>query len=484
MPPCFSRLFLVFLFASCWSTGNSQGVDVTLPPREPVRLVAEFCANCHGPYLTGNVAPNLLDTLSNHGTDDESVTRSIRDGWPLSGMPAFGHLMSEAELSSVVAYIRRQTSAFRFGQIPAPLPPSEGPRRSELHTFKVETLVDGLDTPWGIEFLPGYENRMLVTERAGRLRVIENGRLVAEPIRGLPKIWVKQDGGLLDVTIHPRYAENGWIYLAFSEAGVQPETSMTVVVRGRIKDGEWVDQQDIFRPSPEMFWANNSHFGCRFLWDQNENLFYTFGDRGKPYLAQDISTPFGKIHRVRDDGRPAPDNPLLFQTGALGTIWSYGNRHVQGLAFHPQTGRLWATEHGPRGGDELNRIEPGRNYGWPVISYGKSQIGETIHGTEYPGMEQPIVHWTPAIAAGALNFYTGDRFPRWKNHLFLASLAHQELRRIETDGDRVTHQEILIKNEGRVRDVVTGPGGYIYVAFNNPGRIARLVPVTETTTTP
>lgn len=479
-----SRAVLTLVFAGLLPTGVSFAADSPLTPREPAKLVPEFCASCHGPNLTGNVAPNLLDTQSNHGTDEESVYRSIRDGWPLTGMMGFGHLLSEVEIRSLVTYINRQSNAFRFGRIPAPVPPSEAPRTSELHTFRVETLAEGLDTPWGIAFLPGSGNRMLVTERAGRLRVLENDQLLPDPIRGLPEIWARQDGGLLDVSVHPRYAENGWIYLAYSMPGINADTSMTAVVRGRIREGAWVDQQDIFRPGPELFWVDNSHYGARFLWDKDENLYYSLGERGRPYLAQDLANAVGKIHRVRDDGSPAPQNPFLFQPGALGSIWSYGHRHVQGLDFHPLTGQLWAAEHGPRaGGDELNRIEPGRNYGWPVISYGQPQIGEKIHGTEYPGMEQPVVHWTPTIAPSAVAFYTGDRFPKWKNHLLLTALSHQELRRIETDGDRVVHQEVLIKNEGRVRDVATGPDGLIYVAFNNPGRIARLVPVTASETT-
>ena len=452
-----------------------RAADAPKPPREPAKLAAEFCASCHGPNLTGAAAPNLLDTIWNHGDDPASIARGIRTGWPETGMPPFGAILSDAEVNGLVAYLGAQGNAFKFGRIPAPPPPSDAPIRSELHAFRVETIADGLDTPWGIAFLP--DGRILVTERPGRLRVIERGKLVAAPIGGTPKVWAVQDGGLLDVIAHPDFARNGWIYLAFSEAGgPRPGLSETVVVRGRIRDGQWVDQQDIFRAPPEQYYRDTSHYGCRFLWDRTGHLFFTIGERGQATEAQNLASPLGKIHRVLDDGRVPPDNPFANRPGALGSVWTYGNRHVQGLQFHPVTGKLWATEHGPRGGDELNRIEPGRNYGWPVISMGVPQFSEKIEGTERAGMEQPIVFWTPAIAPSGIEFYTGDRFPRWKNHLFVAALAYQELRRIETDGDKVVRQEVLIKNQGRVRDVTTGPDGLLYVAFNNPGRIARLVP--------
>ena len=251
---------------------------------------------------------------------------------------------------------------------------------------------------------------------------------------------------------------------------------MTVIVRGRLKDGAWADQQLIFRAPQKYYFRDTSHFGCRFLFDPQGNLFFTLGDRGNAAGAQDLSSPLGKIHRVRDDGRPAPGNPFLDRPGAWASIWSYGHRHPQGLQYHPATGRLWETEHGPRGGDELNVIEPGRNYGWPTISDGQPQGREIIEGTARPGMERPVVSWTPSIAPAAIEFYRADRFPQWRNSLFVASLVSQHLRRIETDGDRVTHQEVLFREHGRVRDVVTGPDGFIYVALNNPGRIARLVP--------
>jgi len=250
---------------------------------------------------------------------------------------------------------------------------------------------------------------------------------------------------------------------------------MTVVVRGRIRDGQWVDQETIFRAPPNCYYHGYIHYGCRFLFDHEVHLFFTIGDRGQFEIAQDLSNPCGKIHRVFDDGRIPPDNPFVGRPGALGSIWTYGHRHPQGLAYHPVTGRLWESEHGPIGGDEINRIEPGKNYGWPVISEG-TERGRTFTKA-HPGMERPIVSWTPAIAPSGIGFYNGDRFPQWKNDLFVAALGGQQLRRLRTQGDQVVHQEVLFRDMGRVRQVMTGPDGLIYVAFNSPGRIGRLTPV-------
>jgi len=318
---------------------------------------------------------------------------------------------------------------------------------------------------------------MLVTEKAGRLRIVEKGRLVPEPVAGVPKVWAEGQGGLLDAAVHPDYAANGWIYLSYSDPGPDG-TAMTRVMRARLKDGALVDQQTVYAAPVELYRKGPNHFGSRFAFDGEGHLFFTIGERFQKNDAQDLSRPNGKVHRIWDDGRVPEDNPFVKTQGALPTIWSYGHRNPQGLARHPLTGELWEAEHGPRGGDELNRIEPGRNYGWPVITYGMDYDGTPITDlTAKEGMEQPIVYWTPSLAVCAIDFYVGDRFPLWKNDLLLSSLAAQELRRLRIEAGRVTKQEVLFKGIGRVRDVVAGPDGLVYVAFNVPDRIARLVPV-------
>jgi aldose sugar dehydrogenase len=446
-------------------------------PQEVVVKYMTLCSNCHGAQLAGGQAPSLLDDQWTFGGDDASLAHSIREGRPGTQMMAFKAALSEAQIRALVIYIREEAARART-RSPAAKPNPNPTVQSERHAFKVEDVAEGLSTPWGMAFLP--DGRLLVTERVGRLRIIEHGTLAPQPIADTPAVWVKQDAGMLDVAVHPKYAENGWIYLAYCKPGALG-TSQTAVVRGRIRDGRWVDQQYLYEPTPESYVADNTHFGLRFLFDKAGHVFYSIGDRGKETDAQELSNPNGKIHRVMDDGRVPPDNPFVGRAGAIGSIWTYGNRNPQGLAWHPVTGELWATEHGPRGGDELNLIEPGRNYGWPVITYGMNYDGTPVSAkTEAPGMEQPLVQWTPSIATSDIEFYTGDKFPNWKNDLFVTALAFQELRRLVVDGRNVVHQELLFKGIGRVRDIVTGPDGYLYVALNDPGRIVRLVPANGT----
>jgi aldose sugar dehydrogenase len=475
----------VFAFANVLAIFQSTSLlAAEAAPRSAAAIAQELCAGCHGPNLVGGAAPNLIDSIWTHGGTDADILKSIREGFPRLGMVAYANQLSEAEQTALVSYIRSQARRFAFGQIPAPNPPDSVVLKSELQEFRLETVAGPLDTPWGLAFLPNGD--MLVTERPGALRLVNKGKLAAEPIRGTPKPYVRQDAGYFDVTVHPDYAKNGWIYLAYSDsigevaAGTRPP-SMTVIVRGRIRDGAWIDQQTIFRAAPELYYANDTHYGCRFYWDKQGHLFFTLGERGKELDAQDLKNPLGKIHRVMDDGSIPSDNPFVKQAGAVGSIWSYGNRNPQGLQYHPVTGKMWATEHGPAAGDELNRIDAGRNYGWPTISRGTTFAGEIIEGTERAGMEQPVIWWTPTVAPSGITFYTGNRYPAWKNDLFIGTLFGRSLRRVRTDGDKVTHQEIVFAEMGRVRTVVQGPDGYLYVLLASPGRVARMVPVARGT---
>jgi aldose sugar dehydrogenase len=458
----------VFLYA--------QAYQAPPVPGSVAHVYDQTCASCHGPALAGGRAQSLVDDTWTFGGDDKSIATSIRDGRADGAMPAFKATLSESQILALVTLIREGGAKARLGTAAPKGPQPNAVVKSEKQTFKIELVAEGLDTPWGMDFLP--DGRIIVTERPGRVRLITPGKPLPEPITGLPKIWVMQDGGLMDVVLHPDYAKNGWVYLSYSEPGPAAGASMTVIARGRVRDGKWVDQEILYKAPPELYWVDNTHFGSRFLFDKKGHLFYTIGDRGHDKDAQDLSLPNGKIHRVLDDGQVPKDNPFVGKPGALGSIWSYGNRNVQGMSWHPVTGDLWATEHGPRGGDELNRIERGHNYGWPVITYGINYDGTPVADrTEQEGMEQPVVQWTPSIATCAIAFYTGDKFPGWKNDLFLTALSFQELRRLVLEGNKVVHQEILIKNSGRVRDVATGPDGFLYVVLNDPGRIVRLVPV-------
>jgi aldose sugar dehydrogenase len=441
-------------------------------PRDPAKLAVEFCVSCHNQNLVGSPAPNLVDLLWTHGGSDEAILRNIRQGFPQSGMPGFEGVLSEPEMLGLIRHMRALSREYVAGRIKHPVPPAVLPLKTELHGARLETWIDGLETPWGLEFLP--DGRLLVTEREGRLRIVRDGRLDPEPVRGLPAIFVKQDGGLLDVIAHPRFAENGWIYLAYVDTGRDPATSMTVVIRGRIREGAWVDQREIFRGPPESYVPGWTHYGARFLFDRDGRLLFTLGDRGVADAAQDPASPLGKIHRVLDDGGVPTDNPFAGRAGAWSTVWTLGNRHAQGLKFHPVTGDLWESEHGPSGGDEINVIVAGANYGWPLTSRGTDR--RRGFAADAPGTRQPLVAWTPSVAPSGIEFYTGDKFPRWRNHLFVACLGGEQLKRLETDGQRVIREEIVFKGYGRVRDVITGPDGFLYLAINSPGRIARLVP--------
>jgi glucose/arabinose dehydrogenase len=383
--------------------------------------------------------------------------------------------------------------------------------KSEKQTFKVEVVARNIETPWAIAFLP--DGRLLITERPGRLRIVEKGKLLPNPVKGTPTVWEKQDGGLFDVEVHPQYAKNGWIYLSYSETlpgyvppaappeppaptappqggrgrgGPPDPPSMTVIIRGKInKNNEWTDEQVLFRAKPDIYSPTNAHYGSRFIFDKQNHLFYTLGEKNDPSNAQNLSNPLGKIHRVNDDGSVPTDNPFVGKENAVPTIWSYGHRNPQGLAWDPVSGKLWESEHGPQGGDEINVIEPGRNYGWGVITMGTDRrVTEQTH----EGMEQPIVYYTPTIAPSGMVFYTGSRYPGWKNNLFVSALGGQQLRRLEISGEKVTHQELVFNQFGRVHDVIIGPDGYLYVTLqlpgqvlsaSTPGMIARLIPVTQ-----
>ncbi len=446
--------------------------------RDIAKLYQDNCAGCHGANLEGGQTDSLLDDTWRHGADDGNLARLIRDGAEAEGMPPWNGLLSEAEIRGMVVFIREKGDQARLRETTFNKPALEEVTSTKEHKFRLRNVAGKLETPWSVAFLPG--NTLLITEQRGTLRIQEDGKLREEPIKGTPEVRFKGQGGLMDVAPHPGYATNGWIYLAFTDPGANEETSdagMTAVVRGRIKNYEWTDEQTIFRAPLWSYRGGGVHFGCRLVFDESGHLFFTIGERGQMHDAQDITRPNGKVHRVFDDGRIPPDNPFVGQSNAIPSIWSYGHRNPQGLDRHPVTKTLWDAEHGPRGGDELNLVLKGRNYGWPVITYGMNYNGTPITGlTHKEGMEQPVVHWTPSIAVCAIAFYNGDKFPRWKNNLFVTALAREELRRLVIEGGKVTSQEVIFKGIGRVRDVAVGPDGFIYVVLNKPDKVVRLEP--------
>jgi glucose/arabinose dehydrogenase len=370
--------------------------------------------------------------------------------------------------------------------VPASVLAQEAVHRAAHHDYRVVTVAAGLVNPWSIAFLPGGD--MLVTERAGRLRIVRDGKLLADPVSGVPAVRQGGQGGLLDVVPHPRFASNRLLYLSYAKASADTTQGTTVVIRGRFENDRISGVEEIF--VAKAWTTGRGHHGSRLAFDRDGFLFITVGDRQSPsrgdltaHPAQDLTNHYGTTIRLHDDGRVPSDNPFVGRSDALPEIWSYGHRNAQGMAVHPETNDLWQNEHGPQGGDELNLIKRGANYGWPVIGFGVNyRSGAAIHaGTQQEGMEQPVHIWVPSIATSGLLIYTGDRFPQWRGSMFVGGMAGQQLVRLTLDGQRVTHEETLLTGMGRIRDVRQGPDGFIYLAIDHrggePTPVVRLEPV-------
>jgi glucose/arabinose dehydrogenase len=346
--------------------------------------------------------------------------------------------------------------------------------RTEEHSLRVVKVVERLEQPWSLAFLP--DGRMLVTEKAGRLRTISNGKLDPQPVAGLPQVTPHGQGGLHDVVLHPQFAKNSLVYIAY--AGRGDDGVGTELARGELKGNRLENVQVLFRQSPKG--SAGQHFGGRIVFDRAGFVYLTLGDRGDRDRAQRPNDHAGSVIRLHDDGRVPADNPFAGKSGWKPEKFTLGNRNMQGAALHPQTGVLWTHEHGPQGGDEVNVIRAGANYGWPVITYGVNYgIGTKIgEGKEKAGMAQPLHHWVPSIAPSGMAFYSGDRFPKWKGNLFVGALRDRMLVRLQLDGEKVVKEERMLQGVlGRIRDVRAGPDGFIYLLSDeNPGVLARLEP--------
>ena len=340
---------------------------------------------------------------------------------------------------------------------------------TETGKIKVETLAAGLEHPWGLAFLP--DGRMLVTERVGRLRVMSEDGALSDPLTGVPKVVAAGQGGLLDVALDPNFKSNRLVYLTYAEAG--EGGAGTAVARGKLKDDGLENVQVIFRQMPKV--SGGNHFGGRLAFAPDGKLFITLGERFKFDPAQDLDGHLGKIVRINPDGSVPEDNPFIGQKDAQPEIWSYGHRNVQGAAIHPKTGKLWETEFGPRGGDELNIPAPGANYGWPVVSWGKHYEGKDIpNPPTHPEFADAVRHWTPVISPSGITFYTANTIPGWKDNLLIAGLSSQAIVRLSLDGDTVTGEE-RIPMGARIRDVERGPDGAVYALTDEgDGKVLRL----------
>ncbi len=438
-------------------------------------MYQQYCATCHGADLKGGNSGSLVDGIWQFGAADSYKFRNVKFGIPHLGMPSYGAALKDDEIQAIMKFV--SDSEKSSGAVKPALV-------KELETLdyklNVEVFAEGLEIPWAIDFLD--PTTALITEKPGRLRVVSKGKLQPEPVKNIPKVLNEGQGGLMDVAVDPNYKENGWIYLAFShvldkKSGEDRPGAMTKIVRGKIENNTWTNEEVLFEAPHETYRTTRHHYGCRIVFDPQGYLYFAIGERGLGLEAQDVKLPNGKVHRINKDGSIPSDNPFVKEAKAIKSIYSFGNRNIQGIAIHPETGKVWATEHGPMGGDELNLIGAGKNYGWPEISYGINYDGKIItEFTHKPGMEQPNLYWRPSIAVCGLDFYTGDLFAKWKNKLLVGALKYEEVRLLDIENDRVTHDEVILKGQGRVRDVQTGPDGAIYVVLNDPGTVLKLMP--------
>lgn len=433
-----------------------------------------FCSACHGKSLEGSgSAKSLVDGTWSYGGGRGYMFRNIKFGILNLGMPAWENALSDERINQVIDYILEKEKE----EDPAPHVRPQT-YTSRLYTVGIEPVIDaGLRIPWSVAF-PDDET-ILITERPGTVRIAKNGVLDPDPIADTPEVLHAGQGGLLDITLDPDFKDNGWIYLAYSHPIERDGATLTMtrIVRGHIRDHAWVDQKVIFEANHEHYLPTRHHYGSKIAFDSEGHLFFSIGDRGSSEHAQDITRPNGKIHRIWPDGTIPESNPFYDHPDAVQSIYSYGHRNPQGVAVDLETDQVWATEHGPMGGDEVNLSQPGLNYGWPEITYGRNYNGTEITPlTSKEGMEQPKLYWTPSIAPCGLEVYSGNLFPEWKGNLLAGSLKYEELHRLSIEDSNIVDDEVILKGAGRIRDIVNGPGGAIYVITNNPDALIRLVP--------
>lgn len=460
----FAIFALIVAFAM---VSKAQNKEKNKSSVKAATLYAEKCASCHGTSIDGGSAKSLASETYELVKTDAEIIQLVKDGNVEMGMPGFAASLTDEQILDIVDYAKTTPNMNK-------VTPATDAEKIDPDLLNIETWVSGLDAPWSVAFLG--PDTALVTEVKGDLYQIINGKKLAEPVGNIPEVWSGGQGGLLDVATDPDFAENGWLYISFShpiESG--SDEAMTKIIRGNIIDNAWQNEQVLFAAKPEHYIKGRVHFGSRIIFDDDGHLYFSIGDRGKMDMAQDLSLPNGKVHRIMRDGSIPADNPFVDNSDTYPSIFTYGNRNPQGLAF--ENGRIWETEHGPKGGDELNLIEAGNNYGWPVISYGRNYSGTVLTPyTHKDGMEQPVSQWNPSIAACGLDTVSGDLFKDWNGYLIAGALRYEEVRLIKHTDGVYEGELILLKDRGRVRDVSMGPDGAIYAVMNSPGEILRITP--------
>jgi aldose sugar dehydrogenase len=445
---------------------TNSDIDVATVDGTPKADYKKYCASCHGDELR-----TFIDRKWKYGNSWNEVFNSIKNGNEDDGMPAYKDALSDAQIRELTDYILKgieEKTSDDFNKTTS----LAGWIESEEQKFRLDTVVTGLSVPWGIAFLP--DGTMLITERDGQLFSFKKDKLTA--ITGVPTVKAQGQGGLLDVEVHPNFKENQYIYLSYSKPDESGDKATTAVMRAKLKDNQLTNQEVIFEALP--YFSTRHHYGSRLEFDKNGYLFITVGDRGKQdENPQSLDNHCGKIHRIHEDGKIPTDNPFYNDANAKKTIYSYGHRNPQGMSLHPQTGVIWAHEHGPRGGDEVNLIQKGENYGWPVISYGINYIGTKFTElTEHDKMLQPKKYWVPSIAPCGMTFVSGGKYPNWENDILTGSLRFNFISRLKMNGNEVMKEEVLLNGIGRMRAIEMGNDGLIYIATENPGYIIRLLP--------
>lgn len=459
-------LTLSFYISNC-SSGDSLVVEVLKYDKSVVQNYNNYCAGCHGYNLEKFADDNWMFANS-----ESEVIAVIKNGEEEMGMPAFDKTFSDKEIKALTDYIVNEAKELAGQKEYADY--SERIANEEGTAFWAQTIVADLESPWGLEFLP--DGNLLIAERNGTLWLFNEVGGLRE-VSGLPDIRVGGQGGLMDLQLHPEYASNGWIYISYSYFDAKnSDRGNTAIIRAQLNGGSLSNTETIYMATPTV--STKHHYGCRIEFDNDGYLYFSVGDRGRrDSYPQSTDNSNGKVHRLHDDGRIPEDNPFVNSDGAEKSIWSYGHRNIQGIAKHPVSGEIWTHEHGPKGGDEINIVEPGKNYGWPVISYGVNYSGTKFTDiTHKEGMEQPLLYYVPSIAPCGMAFVTSTKYPGWENSLLIGSLRYEYLEQCFIAQNKVVNQVKLLENIGRVRNVKVSPDGYIYVAIESPGKILKLIP--------
>ena len=460
----------VFAWTFCAKVEEpSMATRLSVVEGEPEAIYKQYCSGCHGEKVE-----MFVDRKWKYGNEKQQLIQSITNGSLDYGMPAWKEVISAEEIDALAGLIVEKLATVNQYQFSSK--PTSNVYEAASGSVRLDTVLTGLSSPWGIAQLPNGD--LLVTDRAGTLHWV-NRAGEKKIVSGTPQVVAEGQGGLLDVAIDPAFAKNGFIYLSYSKGKKEGNQTVatTAIFKAKLENGALINGKDIFVAEP---WSRaRHHYGSRIVFDKAGFLYFSVGDRGnQAENPQSLASDAGKIHRIKSDGTIPADNPFVKTAGARPSIYSYGHRNPQGVYYHAGRNEIWAHEHGPRGGDEVNVVEKGKNYGWPVISYGINYDGKAFTNlTEKEGMEQPEIYWIPSIAPSGMTFVTSDKYPNWKGDLVAGSLRFKYLNRCIVKDGKIVGEEKLLPNSGRMRSVVMGQDGFMYIGVEDPGMVVRVVPL-------